>query len=181
MNYSIRNLLMTLALLGVPLGLHASTRPTALTDQELAGIKGGFCVLEKCEDPPGSGLCQPFHPDSTTICALTTCFFSQEIEGSVTVNNCNYLGPITCTEATTYRQCVLAFTQSSCFDGPVGPCGFVFSSHCYPNVPGVFARADLRMNLATGPTVSRGRDLTNHEKTTDCFMVRDLGHFHLQS
>ena len=135
MKQTMRIVFGILLLLCIPQCLHAAGGLTVLSDKELAGIKGGFCILEACEAPPGTGLCMPFTPTSRSICAFTFCRFSQEIVGSVTVNSCGYLGPTTCTVPITYQQCILAFTQASCFDGPIGPCGFNYVPDCFPDIP----------------------------------------------
>ena len=135
MNKLCRGLLIIFALC-LPPGLHASEQKIKiLNDHELAAIKGGFCFLEKCEDPPGSGICQPFGPIAQTICDFTKCTYDEEIDGNTRVYRCVYGGPTTCTNSATYRQCVLSFTQSSCFDGPLGPCGFNIVPDCLPIPP----------------------------------------------
>jgi hypothetical protein len=134
MNHSLRRFLLTLVLLSMPLALHASTPGvTILKDNELAAIRGGYCPLEICEDAPGTGICQVFPPVASTICALTLCGYLEDQEGRLIIYTCAYVGISTCTMSKTYRQCILAFTTSSCSYGTDTPCGVNFVPHCHPN------------------------------------------------
>lgn len=136
MNKLFHSLLIIPALCLIAGGVRASDQPIKiLNDNEMAAIKGGFCFLEECEDPPGSGLCQPFPPNPQAVCAFTFCKWSEEVDGRMVIDSCGYLGPITCTNEATYRQCVLSFTQSSCVDGPVTPCGFCYVPDCFVDRP----------------------------------------------
>jgi len=123
--------------LSMSAGSVRASEPTVkiLSDNELAAIRGGYCLLQVCEDAPGSGNCQPYGPIAQTICDFTSCSYDEEIDGSTRVFRCLYSGPTTCTNSATYRQCVLSFTQSSCYDGPVGHCGVNIVPDCVPIPP----------------------------------------------
>ncbi len=132
MNKLFLSLSITLALCLTAGGVRASTQNIKiLSDNELAKIKGGFYFLEKCEDAPGTGVCQPFPPFPEAVCTFTFCKWTEEVEGQMVIDSCGFLGPITCTEETTYRQCVLSLTQSTCLEGPVTPCGFCYEPACH--------------------------------------------------
>ena len=135
MNHSLRNLIMILLLLGLPLGLHASTGVTVLKDGDLAKIRGGFCFLETCEDPPGTGFCQLIPATEAAVCTFTLCIYDEETIGSVISYSCGFLGLSSCTESATYRQCVLAFTESSCNYGTSTACGVNFVPGCHIDKP----------------------------------------------
>ena len=129
----LNHLLIALALVSLQLGsANAAVQgATVLDDKQLANVRGGYCFLEECEDPPGSGNCQPILPSS--VCTFTICVYLDYQEGSVEVYSCGHLGLSSCTGSTTYRQCVLAFTTGTCSYGSSSPCGVNVDPDCFPN------------------------------------------------
>jgi len=108
---------------------------TVLNDREMAAVKGGFCILEQCEDAPGTATCQPYPVDEETLCKLAVCLFEHVIIGNLDQIGCIGWAPSTCTESTTYRQCVMAFKLSTCSSGSTTPCGKHVSADCIPSIP----------------------------------------------
>lgn len=108
---------------------------TVLNDREMAGVRGGFCILETCEAAPGTANCQPYANDEATLCNLAICLFEHMVIGNLDEIGCIGWAPDTCTESTTYRQCVLAFKASTCSYGTTTPCGKHVSADCIPSIP----------------------------------------------
>ncbi len=133
MKLIVRHLLVGLALLGISVGsARASEHSFAiLNDGQMASIKGGLCVFEVCEDPPGTGVCQPYYPSTKELCGLTKCQYDQTSVGGVEVFDCVFSGPFTCSNKETYRKCVLALKLSFCSNGndPLY-CGVIIEPYC---------------------------------------------------
>jgi hypothetical protein len=109
---------------------------SVLNDRQLSQVRGGFCFLEICEDAPGTGVCQPYPTDDRTLCKLATCIFIDDSTLTMDIIACIGEAPDTCTEAKTYRQCVLAFKMSSCSNGPdTLYCGDHLAADCTPSKP----------------------------------------------
>jgi len=131
MNTYLRQLILILAVMALPVEAHASIRGAQiLSDQELATIKGGFCPFEKCETSP-TGVCQPVPPNVAALCALATCRYTQSVVLNVEVYGCALAGKETCSKSRSYRQCVLAFELSTCSNGSdTTYCGFIVDPTC---------------------------------------------------
>jgi len=117
---------------------HAGQSKTKiLSDAELASIHGGFfCLLEICEDPPGTGVCQPILPTPPALCALVKCSYEEETIGNVTAYGCLLTGEgETCTTIGNYRQCIWAFKASICTYSGIPECGKLAEADCLPDVP----------------------------------------------
>jgi bacteriocin-like protein len=155
MNKLFLSLAIALALCLTAGGARASDQKIKiLNDNELAAIKGGYCFLQTCESYPGTGICQPFPPIPEAVCAFTFCQWTEEVDGQMVIDSCGFMGPITCTDPTTYQQCVLSFTQSTCLDGPITPCGFCYVPACHVD------RVD-RICVCTGQETNEPCDWSN--------------------
>lgn len=124
--------LLIMAMLYTGVAYADGNKPVVLSDHELAGVKGGFCILEICESGPGTGICQPVAPTHAAICGVSKCFYQEKYEYGVLEYGCIIAGKYTCTEPGTYRQCVLAFKLSTCSNGP-NPlkCGVIVEPTCH--------------------------------------------------
>lgn len=124
-------LILTLAL-GAALAAHASDRVlTVLDDHQLAGIRGGFCPFEVCEDAPGTGVCQPEPPNANALCALTVCKYTDVSLPGLDLLGCSFVAKETCTTAASYRQCLLNFSASFCNSATDNACGVEVHSVCH--------------------------------------------------
>ncbi len=131
MNTIARSLIIVMALCLTAGGVRA-TEPSAtvLTDNQMAAAKGGFCPFEECESAPGTGICQTYPPEE--LCNVTICRYSNESAGGVDIFSCGFVGEYTCSELTTYRQCILAFKMSFCSNGPDAlHCGVIIEPECH--------------------------------------------------
>ncbi len=116
---------------------HAGNKAEILGDSKLASIRGGYCLFFKCQGPPGNGECQPIGNDAYDLCQHISCSFTDEMEGNTEVLECQVKGesPKTCSEATTYIQCVRASSPSICVpDNNSTVCGTLTNTYCFPDV-----------------------------------------------
>jgi len=112
------------------------TKPQILSDQQLGAIEGGYCLFWKCEGPPGTAPCQPIKNDTVDLCKTVTCRLAIDMEGNTEILQCGITGAtVTCTEDSTYVQCVRARQPNLCVrDVEDTGCGLLVRSYCFPDI-----------------------------------------------
>jgi hypothetical protein len=135
LNRIIALTLVVLLTAGGAFAREAEPAPQVLSEAQLAAIHGGFCPFEKCEDAPGTGVCQAIAANTQALCAVMRCTFFQFTIGRSMLEGCDgKAGVVTCSVNQNYRQCVWALQMSTCSPGATPVCGQEIRPDCFIEV-----------------------------------------------
>jgi len=127
---------LALALLSAGRAHAAGNKAEILNDKQLGSIEGGYCLFWKCEGGAGSGACQPIKNDTIDLCKTVTCKLVVDMEGNTEVLQCQMTGGnVTCSEASTYVQCIRSKQPTLCIRNfEAKGCGVLVQTYCFPDV-----------------------------------------------